>query len=155
MNLSAKRRYRHRKHIRSDKNFIYIFVAALILTVCSLAMSIVPYNSELFAILITDFNVIFTNLLPLFLSLTVLYYIMGSIAKAYLAVSSITFIIAQINRMKLLLRDEPFIFSDIFLIEEAGHMLENYGFTFEKVSAVVLIALAAVLVCLCILQKRE
>lgn len=66
------------------------------------------------------------NLLPPVLLLFLFYFLCGKAWIAYTASGLITFVLSGINFYKLVLRDDPFVASDIGLAAEATEILAEY-----------------------------
>ncbi len=135
---------------------VFILILSCVLNVSMLFMTVVPFDFALVTVLLSDAYVFFLNLIPIATLIGFLYFVTSSFGAAFLTSSVIAFAIAQINRFKLFFRDEPFVFSDVFLVGEAGKMLETYKLSLETVSVVVLgVILFVTVLCFVFLSRLK
>ncbi len=124
---------------------------SLLIDVCTLFMTVLPFNFKLVAILLSDIRIVTLNFLPLFFLMTIIFFIFGSIRAGFTVTSVVAFCIAQINIYTMTFRDTPFSFADIKLVGEASEMTKSYSLFLGAISITVL----AILVITAILCFRN
>ncbi len=127
---------------------LLLIVSALSVSMMMLILSVVPRDSSLSSILISDATVFILNSLPILLVMAILYFATGRAWIAFLSTSLLAFIIAEVNFYKISFRDDPFVFSDIFLIGEAKEMTSEYKLFWDVPSLIVLGIIAVLTVIL-------
>lgn len=155
LNNVKTRVYRRRRRALSLNNITFIFIIASIINISMLAMTLVPFRLELFGILLNDPAVFLLNYFPIMLTLLTLFFLSGNITASFVSVSILSFLIAYVNRTKLLLRDDPFVFSDIFLTGEARQMIMRYGLPQDITPICILIILICVAICCRLFSKKR
>lgn len=132
--------------------YIYIFVIMIAFSflfgVCMLMLTVVPSDLSLISVLIADKRIIILNTLPIFLILLFIYFILNRVWISFLITGIFFTIIAEVNRFKITFRDDPFVFKDIFLLEEAKKMTERYTLFLDKASLCVIF----ILICITVLS---
>ncbi|MEE1086106.1 MAG: sulfatase-like hydrolase/transferase [Schaedlerella sp.] len=119
-----------------DLNFIiYILGLSILLGMVILALTVIPSDLNLIKILLTDIRTVTLNIYPIFLLMLILYFFTNRIWISFLSTSLITFVLAEVNRFKISFRDDPFVFSDVLLFNEAKGMLKQYKLFLDKISA--------------------
>ena len=93
-----------------------------------------------------DTLIVALNSWPIFCVMLITYFLCNKIWVSFLMTSTLVFIIAEVNRFKVIFRDDPFVFQDILLVNEAKDMLGRYSLYLDKVSfcAILFIILATV-----------
>lgn len=140
------------KKIKENSGIVYPYIIALgtlllmsiLLGLVMLALTVIPSDLNLIKVLVTDIRLILLNSWPLFCIMVLSYFLTNRIWIGFLSTSVIAFIIAEINRFKMTFRDDPFLFSDISLVNEAKGMLEEYKLFLDKVSLIAIIFILAV-----------
>ena len=134
---------------------LLLIIGVLAVSVSALVLSVVPRNSELFWVLMSDRTTVLLNTLPIALLTAVLYFATGRAWISFLSTSLLTFVIAEINFYKISFRDDPFVFSDIFLIGEAKEMTGEYKLFWDWPSMAVLGIIAGFTVLLFFFAKAR
>lgn len=124
-----------------------LFLIALILLVMTLCFTTLHINWAIVGNNFYDPVLLILNLLPIFLLLFILYALFNSVAAAGLGGSLILFLMSMIQYFKILYRDEPFMISDVLLIQEAGDMAGKYDITFNLKQWLALFLLLAIFIC--------
>ncbi len=141
--------------VRYSLTAVTIIATSLIVSIMMLVLSVVPRDASLSSILISDTTVVMLNALPIALIMTILYFATGRAWIAFLTTSLLAFIVAEVNFYKISFRDDPFIFSDIFLIGEAKEMTSEYKLFFDMPSLVVVGIIAVITVLLFFFAKPK
>lgn len=131
-----------------------VFVLSFIIYTGIIYMSLIPVTSEFAGVLFSDIRVFFMNFTPVFLTALFVRFLTQSYGVSFLIPSVLSFLICYANRMKVLYRDDPLVFSDLLLANEAGEMLKNYPLLFEAVSVISAFMICAVTVALFIFFKK-
>ncbi len=127
---------------------------SLLIDVCTLFMTVVPFDLGLVRILVTDIRIVALNFLPIFALMTVTYFIFGNIGVGFTLTGAAAFCIAQVNIYTMTFRDTPFSFSDIKLVGEASEMLKTYSLFLGGVSiAVLCVLIITAVLCFWLLPK--
>ncbi len=134
---------------------LVLVFSSVLLGIGLLMISVVPWDFSLISILITDIKIVLLNSLPLFLLMLSLYFATGRVWISFLSTSVVSFVIAQINLYKISFRDDPFVFSDIFLVGEAGKMTSEYKLFIDIPSAVILGVIALLTVVFALFVKAR
>ena len=109
-----------------------IIALSLMLGVVMVAMTVVPSDWKLIKVVLSDSKVILLNSWPLLCVMAILYFATGRTWISFAVTGVLSLIITEINRLKITYRDEPFVFSDILLVGEAGEMSKQYKIFFDK-----------------------
>ena len=115
---------------------IVLLVLSAVLGAITMALTVVSGRFYLTFVLILDLRVFLLNVIPIFLSMVIVYCIFNKVWLSFSIVSIIAFVIAEINRFKITFRDDPFVFEDILLFNEAKKMSESYELYIDIVSFV-------------------
>ncbi len=120
----------HKKRVLYEIwNVALIILAPIILGVLSLSLAYGNYDSRIFLGYFTNPLVALLNLLPPLLLMLLLY---GIIGKGWIAFAIDAFIMLGLttaNFYLLRFRDDPVVFSDLFLLREAADMGTKYDMT--------------------------
>lgn len=123
-----------------------ILVLSLLLGIWTLVLTLVNSDFVLIGVLVCDIRILILNILPIFCVMGMLYYLTNTMWLSFLISGLVSFVIAEVNRFKMVFRDDPFIFEDIMLLSEATEMTGNYKLYLDLVSffALLFIALTTV-----------
>ncbi len=127
---------------------VILIVLSTLLAIGMMVMTVVPMNEALVRILVTDLLTMAVNTLPLFLIMTAIYLLSGRIWIGFSLTGIFFFIVSQINKFKLIYRDEPFVYQDFFLAKEAGRIVESYDVYLDML-AILTLAVIVVISVLC------
>lgn len=126
-----------------------ILLSAIIMTV-TFVFSSADLNVDLFQSYFQDMNLIFMNILPIIIFISLIYILSNRLWISFL-LGNIIFVIASlVNKFKLTYRDDPFTFEDIKLFSESMAMTKSYEIKFTL--NIILIILGLLL--LTLLVKR-
>ena len=116
------------KNIIGNKLFIpiLIIICSIILGICAIVLTVMPCDFNLIAVLLKDKYVMALNILPIVLTLLLLYFVTNSLWISFLFTGIVVFIIAEINRFMMTFRDDIFKFENLLLINEAKFMTNQY-----------------------------
>lgn len=116
------------KNIMENKLFlpILIIICSIILGICAIVLTVIPCDFNLIAVLLKDKCVMALNILPIVLTLLLLYFVTNSLWISFLFTGIVVFIIAEINRFMMTFRDDIFKFENLLLINEAKFMTNQY-----------------------------
>ena len=123
------------------KSVLLIFVISILITFFQLFMQVSEF--EVFMGYFTSPLLFFFNFLPIFLVLTLLYFVFNSVFISYTITSSVFYLFLIINHYKIVLRDEPFAPNDLVLARDLFGIMGNY--TLQISWRVVIIGLAFIL----------
>lgn len=132
---------------------VLLIVSAMILSIITVILSVVPRDAALSSVLLGDIKVIALNGLPILIVMAILYFASGRAWIAFLSTSVVTLIIAEVNFYKISFRDDPFVFSDILLIGEATEMTGEYKLFWDIPFIVALLIVALITVALVFFAK--
>ena len=112
-------------------NFIKFITILLMLStllgICTLVLTVLPCDLNLIKALLLDSKVLFMNIWPILCVMLILCLALNRIWIGFLGTGLLIFMLAEINRFKMTFRDDPFVFSDILLIDEAKEMIGEYS----------------------------
>ena len=143
------------KVIQKSRDFIIIAIISVLLGCSSLIMTVMPYDLNLVKILLQDTKILVMNILPVFISMLLLYFATSRVWVSFLVIGVLTFVIAEVNRFKIVFRDDPFVFSDLVLINEAKNMMGKYELFLDGVSLLAIIFIIGTTVACFFLVKRR
>lgn len=126
-----RKSYRKQMLYRLIKDEAIIFLLSFLLLIMTLCFGSAYIRWNIIFSILSDFTLILLNMIPIVCILTVLYCFWGSVSASFLSGGILVFVFSMINYFKLLYRDEPFVFSDILLIQEAGNMMGKYTIAFH------------------------
>jgi len=109
----------------------YVAALSAVLSVCMLFLSVQPFDISLIGVLFGDIRLVTLNFLPVLLTVLLLWFATGRMFAAFLTSSVIFYTVAIVNSNMLMIRDDPFLFPDIFLVSEAGNMMHSYTLKFN------------------------
>lgn len=120
-----------------QKNYLKIF--KIIMTIILLSASIMTVtfvfssavlNEMLFDSYFKSAGLIFMNILPIFLFMSLIYVISNKLWLSFLLANILFTISSLVNKFKLTYRDDPFTFMDIKLFSESLAMTKRYEIKF-------------------------
>lgn len=79
------------------------------------------------------------NIIPIFLLMLLLYFIIGKISYSFLITDTLLSVLLLINHYKIKFRDEPLTPTDFSLGKEANNILQNYDITIDGIVIVMVI----------------
>lgn len=120
--------------LRGLKSIGVISGLSILLCFMTLVLTVIPCDLHLVRILMTDVRIVVMNTVPILGIMLLVYCISNHIWVSFLITGLIVFAIAEVNRFKTVFRDDPFVFSDLFLVKEAGNMMGKYELYIDKVS---------------------
>lgn len=126
---------------------------SIILGICTIVLTVVPCDLNLIKVMLKDGLIVFLNVLPIFFVMLFFFFLCNKVWVSFLVTSILTFVIAEINRFKVMFRDDPFYFEDVFLVNEAKDMMSKYPLRLDKPSIVFLFVIIGVTVA-CIWFKK-
>ena len=109
----------------------------------TLVITVIPCDLSLIRILMSDIKILIMNTLPIQGGMLLIYSISNHIGVSFLLTGIICFAISEVNRFKMVFRDDPFVFSDVLLVNEAKDMMGKYELYLDKVSLCAIIFLIA------------
>ncbi len=121
-----------------------LLVLSTMLAIGMMVVTVVPMREALVRILVTDVLVMAVNILPLFIIMTVIYLLSGRMWIGFFITGGFFFLVSQINKFKMIYRNEPFVYQDIFLVKEAGQMMGSYKVYLDWVSALTLAVIVVI-----------
>lgn len=158
MNISLNR-LRDRINAESVKKcaatFCVLLALSVLLTILMMVMTVLICDFYLMWLLVSDVRILFLNALPVFLVMSMLYFIINRIWISFSVTGVLAFVMAMINRFKMMYRDDPLVFEDLLLINEAKEMAGSYSIVPDGISFVVLIFIILIAVMSFLYLKRQ
>lgn len=105
-------------------SFLLILILSFLLAGVSFFFVDVDYNFNDIKPFLENTKLFVLNFLPILITMLVLFSITGKLSASFLITTVAVFAIGITNTTKLVYRDEPFRFADIFLAGEAKDMVE-------------------------------
>ncbi|TJX13259.1 LTA synthase family protein [Tissierella creatinini] len=126
-----------------EKAFIMLLITGLSFLVMTLTFvfSSATWNMDLFNSYFQSELLLFMNLIPIIIFMTVFYLIVNRIWLSFLIASFFFVLMSMANKFKLYYRDEPFWFIDIRLIRESMDMGQKYSITLSRNMIIIFIGL--------------
>ncbi len=118
-----------------------LLVLSILLGVCMMVLTTITCDFVLIGVLVFDIRIFVLNVLPIFCVMAMLYFLTNTLWLSFFVTGVLSFIIAEVNRFKMVFRDDPLIFEDILLMSEAKEMAENYMLYLDAVSFCALICI--------------
>lgn len=118
-----------------------IFIASLIIAAFMLVITVENYDLKFIGILFSDVRVVLLNVLPVFFIMLILYFAFNRVWISYLFTGLIFYLIAVVNKFKVMFRGDPLVFEDIILVNEARTMTGTYKIIPDIVIVVILVAI--------------
>ena len=109
--------------------FVIILLSAVIMTV-TFVFSSADLNVDLFKSYFQSAHLIFMNILPIVIFISLIYIISNRLWVSFLLGSALFTIASLVNKFKLTYRDDPFTFEDIKLFSESMAMTKSYEIKF-------------------------
>ncbi len=118
--------------IRSLREKLWLTLTLLVLAgmgigLVSLLFAAADRRWELFAGYLSQPLLIVLNLLPPVVLCLFLYFLFHRAWLAYAVTAAVVYVLSLANWFKLTFRDDPVMFGDLFLVQEAGNMLGRYS----------------------------
>lgn len=108
---------------------VIIGVFSLIMAIVSLYYSVGNYGMELFWSYLKYKKLIFFHFLPVFCISSILFFTTNRLDFSCGFTGTLVLLLTWINYFKLKFRDDPFLFSDFFIVSEAKNMVGEYNIT--------------------------
>lgn len=124
------------------KNAIVLAALSLAATIPALALAVADLGFPMFVSYFSTPLVVWMNGLPVFLLLSFFFLLFGRLWLALVLTGAPVILLALINYYKLALRNDPFLFADLALVQEAAGMTGRYTLSVTPVVAGSLLALA-------------
>ncbi|MBQ3114836.1 MAG: LTA synthase family protein [Clostridia bacterium] len=103
---------------------LFIFIISILITLFQILMQVAEY--DVFMGYFRTPLLFFFNFLPIFLALTLLYFVSNSVFISYAITSSVFYLFLVINHYKIFFRDEPFSPNDLTLARDMFGIMKNY-----------------------------
>lgn len=143
------------KVIQKSRDILIIIGLSVLMGCFSLILTTVPSDLKLIKALLLDGYVLIMNSWPIFISMLILYFLTTRVWISFLSIAVLTFVIAEVNRFKIVFRDDPFVFSDLVLINEAKDMMGKYELFLDGVSLLTIIfIIGTTLACFFLVKRR-
>ncbi len=114
-----------------DKGNFSLTRSLMLLLVLSLWTIVFQVVSQGFNILQLYLPILFFNIIPIFLLMCALYFIIGKISISYIITNLLLSILLIINHFKIKFRDEPLKTADFSLSNEATNIVQNYDLSID------------------------
>lgn len=131
-----------------ENNFIKSGLILLLSTLFSvgilgvtLVLSSAEFNELLFQSYLASPLLLFMNIIPIILVMTLLYFIFNTLWLSYLLTTILFVGGGLINKFKLTYRDDPFVFRDLKLFTESLQMSKQYSLTVDQMLLLSIIGL--------------
>lgn len=123
-------------------NIGMILLSGLGITLCSLWLGLGPYEFRLAEGYVVYPLIFFLNLFPVLLLILLFYGITGRSGLSFGLTSGIVIALSLGDYYKLMFRNDPLMFADLFLLKEAGNMAGKYQLFISKRIAIVIFFIA-------------
>lgn len=110
-------------------SFILILLSSFIITFCMFYLQPISIKDVFFIAKESNYLTIWVNLLPVLLSMLLLFFISSNLVFSVGTVSIICMIMGIVNREKILLRNDPFLPWDVSLGLELAGIAKSFGIT--------------------------
>ena len=134
-------------------NLLSVLVSGLILGLLALLLAPGPGNADIARSLLHNFKVVTLNTLPVAFLTLILYALTRRAWIAFSINAVFVLTLSAVNYFKLMLRDDPLLFSDLLLIKEAGNIVGNYKLSLDLALGMVLICAVTVAIVLYFLVR--
>ncbi|RVU55483.1 LTA synthase family protein [Anaerosphaera multitolerans] len=134
--------------------YLFSFALALLITVSSLFISSYGYGEGLFTNYFKEFEIFLYNFIPIFILIVIFSFLFKSLRLSFLLWSLALNIMAYINYIKIIYREEPFLARDVALINEAYTMSKQYDLNLNSPNFMVLLGVIVLTVVIFILLGR-
>ncbi|MBR0277553.1 MAG: LTA synthase family protein, partial [Clostridia bacterium] len=111
-------------------------ILLVILSLFTVVYQMIVQNSSIFQLYLP---VLLFNAIPVFLTMCLLYFIIGKISCSFVITNVILSLMLLVNHFKIRFRDEPLNASDFSVAAEAKGIIKNYNISFDFTVAVILI----------------
>lgn len=137
--------YRLHSILRGAYTFLMLLLAGVGLGLISMYFGAAQYRLEMFLSYFNNPWTPFLNILPVVLLIFFFYFLFNRVWLSFFVSAALVMLASLINYFKLLLRNDPLLFSDIHYATEGGTMaLENYTL---DINYKLILAVAICLVC--------
>ena len=109
-----------------SESVVFLFLLSLLLCLMTLVMTVIPSDLNFIRVLMDDNLILTMNTIPILGTMILIYSISNHIGVSFFLTGIFCFAISEINRFKMIFRDDPFVFSDILLVSEATDMMGKY-----------------------------
>ena len=118
--------------LKNTVNFIILTVFGIFSGIASLYFATVNYSEPelLFENYFEHFSIILLNILPVLILTYLLYLIFNSPGVSVIISSVFVILLTLVNYFKITIRDEPFLFEDLSVSNEALSITGNYSLDF-------------------------
>jgi len=128
-----------RKWVRRILQFLSIFLFSIFLTMISLYYSVGQYYRPMFFSYFGNAWILFLNWLPVFFICLFFLCLTGKSSLSTLFSSLIIYGGTLVSFFKMKLRNDPVVFEDVLLINEAIKIQNGYTYTFSKLMVLLII----------------
>lgn len=106
--------------------FLCIFALSYLVMITTFFNTTAVFNKEFFDSYFRDFHLIIYNFFPIFLIMLLISIASKKVWVGFGITAYLFYILSLVNKFKLRFRDDPFVFSDFKLINEARDMSGKY-----------------------------
>ena len=121
---------KEKKYLKAVKIIITIILLSASIMTVTFVFSSPVLNEMLFDSYFKSAGLIFMNILPIFLFISLIYVISNKLWLGFLLANLLFTVSSIVNKFKLTYRDDPFTFMDIKLINESFAMTKRYEIKF-------------------------
>ena len=124
---------------KTNKKSIFLYIPGIVIWSVALTFMSLYFTSmavkdsaEVFGAYFSDASVFFVNFIPILSAVVFIYYLSNRMWISYLISTVIITLMSLVNNIKISLRDEPFVVSDLSLFKEAVNIGERYTYTLNS-----------------------
>lgn len=108
-------------------NVFWLLAAGMGIVLCSMLLATGPYDLGIAVGYLEDLRLFALNAVPVLVLLFLLFFAIGRGWIAFLITAGVVLGLSAGNYFKLMFRDDPLMFADLFLLKEAGKMAGQYA----------------------------
>ncbi len=137
--------------------FLIVIIGLLLIWILAINFNFSMKVSEIstFRMYWKQFDLVILNGLPILIILLLLYLLTNRLWISFGVTNFLIFIMGFVNRTKLVYRDDPFIFSDLGLINESLEMTKRYDLNFSLSTVILIICSFLIIIILFLYEPKR
>ena len=132
----------HFKNLLNDNGIFSLHRSILMVFILSIWTVIYQMIAQSFNVLQLYGPILLLNIVPIFLVMMMLYFIIGKISYSFVVTNLVLSVLLLINHFKIIFRDEPLTPLDFLLGKEAKNIIQNYDISIDGIVLLVIIVCA-------------
>ena len=130
------------KSLFNDGGKFSLHRSLIMILVLSVWTVVYQMTAQSFNVLQLYGPILLFNIVPIFLVMSLLYFIIGKISASFVVTNTLLSVLLLINHFKIKFRDEPLNTTDFSLGKEAKNIIQNYDITVDGIVILVIIVCA-------------